>query len=81
MLYEVKFRLTNMHRKTPQFIFFLMYCTWRYVSKFRPAVLMETKSNKHPMRTMGPAEVEAPSPQNYLKSHSKDSKSAESKLI
>lgn len=58
-----------------------MCCTWRYVSKFRPAVLIETKSNKHSMRTMGPAEVEVPSPHNYLKSHSKDSKSAESEFI
>lgn len=62
-------------------IYFLMCCTWRYVSKFRPAVLIETKSNKHSMRTMGPAEVEVPSPHNYLKSHSKDSKSAESEFI
>ncbi|XP_003968195.1 enkurin [Takifugu rubripes] len=49
----------------------------RYVSKFRPAVLIETKTKKHSMRTMGPAAVEAPSPHNYLKSHSKESKSVE----
>lgn len=57
-----------------------MCFTWSYVSKFRPSVLIETKSNKHSMRTMGPAEVEAPSPHNYLKSHSKEPKSAESEF-
>lgn len=49
----------------------VLSCIWRYVSKHRPAVLLETRSNKHAMRTMGPAEVEVPSPYNYLKKHSK----------
>ncbi|XP_055006986.1 enkurin-like [Boleophthalmus pectinirostris] len=46
----------------------------RYVSKFRPAVIQEEKLPKRPMRTMGPAKVEAPSPENFLKKHSKEPK-------
>uniref|UniRef100_A0A3B3ZU60 Enkurin domain-containing protein n=1 Tax=Periophthalmus magnuspinnatus TaxID=409849 RepID=A0A3B3ZU60_9GOBI len=46
----------------------------RYVSKFRPAVVQEEKLPKRPMRTMGPAKVETPSPENFLKKHSKDPK-------
>nr|XP_046227533.1 enkurin [Scatophagus argus] len=44
----------------------------RYVSKYRPAVVLEKKSSKDAMRTMGPAKVEVPSPDKYLKKHSKE---------
>ncbi|XP_068160418.1 enkurin isoform X2 [Antennarius striatus] len=47
----------------------------RYMSKFRPVVLIEEKSVKDAMRTMGPAEVPIPSPDKYLKKHSKEPKS------
>ncbi|XP_075903679.1 enkurin isoform X1 [Nelusetta ayraudi] len=46
----------------------------RYMSKYRPKVVLETKSNKQAMRTMGPAKVELPSPDNYLKKRSKEPK-------
>ncbi|KAF3836262.1 hypothetical protein F7725_028820 [Dissostichus mawsoni] len=48
--------------------------TQRYVSKFRPAVVLEKKSTKDAMRTMGPAKVEVPTPEKYLKKHSKEPK-------
>ncbi|XP_013860808.1 enkurin [Austrofundulus limnaeus] len=44
----------------------------RYVSKFRPAVVVESKLNKDSKRTMGPAKVETTSPDKYLKKHSKE---------
>ncbi|CAL1597462.1 unnamed protein product [Knipowitschia caucasica] len=46
----------------------------RYVSKFRPAVVQEEKLPRRPMRTMGPAKVEVPSPEKFLKKHSKEPK-------
>ncbi|XP_029955244.1 enkurin isoform X2 [Salarias fasciatus] len=46
----------------------------RYVSKFRPTVLQENNSKKDLRRTMGPSEVEVPSPGQYLKKHSKEPK-------
>ncbi|XP_031601661.2 enkurin [Oreochromis aureus] len=46
----------------------------RYVSKFRPAAMLERKLVKEPIRTMGPARVELPSPENFLKKHSKEPK-------
>ncbi|XP_075936632.1 enkurin [Anarhichas minor] len=46
----------------------------RYMSKYRPTVVLEEKSTKRPMRTMGPAKVEVPSPENFLKKHSKEPK-------
>uniref|UniRef100_A0A3B5A6E2 Enkurin domain-containing protein n=1 Tax=Stegastes partitus TaxID=144197 RepID=A0A3B5A6E2_9TELE len=46
----------------------------RYVSKFRPTVVLENKLSKDTMRTMGPAKVELPSPDKYLKKNSKESK-------
>ncbi|XP_068604222.1 enkurin [Brachionichthys hirsutus] len=52
----------------------------RYVSKFRPAVLLEEKSVKDVMKTMGPAEVQMPSPDTFLKKHSKEAKSADSEF-
>lgn len=44
----------------------------RYVSKFRPTVVQEKKLTIKPKRTMGPAKVEVPSPENFLKKHSKE---------
>ncbi|XP_017261944.1 enkurin [Kryptolebias marmoratus] len=49
----------------------------RYVSKFRQAVILENKSNRDSKRTMGPAKVDAPSPDKYLKKHSKEPKLSE----
>ncbi|XP_047468026.1 enkurin [Mugil cephalus] len=46
----------------------------RYVSKFRPNVVRESKSSKNAMRMMGPAKVEVPSPDKFLKKHSKEHK-------
>ncbi|KAA8580565.1 hypothetical protein FQN60_013523 [Etheostoma spectabile] len=46
----------------------------RYMSKYRPAVVLEKTSVKDAMRTMGPAKVEVPSPEKYLKKHSKEPK-------
>lgn len=49
----------------------------RYVSKFRPMVTLEEKLAKDAMRTMGPAKAELPSPDKYLKKHSKKTKPPE----
>ncbi|KAF3703777.1 Enkurin [Channa argus] len=49
----------------------------RYVSKFRPMVALEKELAKDAMRTMGPAKVEVPSPDKYLKKHSKEAKLSE----
>ena len=57
-----------------------MYCIYRYMSKHRPAVVLEKKSAKEAMRTMGPAKVELPSPDKYLKKHSKESESPDSEF-
>ncbi|XP_072313889.1 enkurin-like [Eucyclogobius newberryi] len=46
----------------------------QYVSKYRPTVVKEVKLLKRPMRTMGPAQVEVPSPEKFLKKHSKEPK-------
>lgn len=46
----------------------------RYMSKYRPTVLLEEKAAKDAMRTMGPAKVEVPSADKYLKKHSKEPK-------
>ncbi|KAM6900673.1 enkurin [Xenentodon cancila] len=46
----------------------------RYISKFRPTVVLENKLAKDSMRMMGPAKVAVPSPEKYLKKHSKESK-------
>lgn len=59
----------------------LSCATWRYMSKYRPKVVLETKSNKQAMRTMGPAKVELPSPDNYLKKRSKEPKLPDSKCV
>uniref|UniRef100_A0A3P9K2X6 Enkurin, TRPC channel interacting protein n=1 Tax=Oryzias latipes TaxID=8090 RepID=A0A3P9K2X6_ORYLA len=44
----------------------------RYVSSFHPAVVSENKQIKDVMRTMGPAKVELPSPDKYLKKRCKE---------
>ncbi|XP_014893732.1 enkurin [Poecilia latipinna] len=49
----------------------------RYVSKFRPAVILEHKLTKDAKKTMGPPKVELPSPDKYLKKHSKHPKPPE----
>ncbi|XP_026148691.1 enkurin [Mastacembelus armatus] len=46
----------------------------RYMSKFRPMVVLEKKLTKDTMKTMGPAKVEVTPPENYLKKHSKEPK-------
>ncbi|KAM7369686.1 hypothetical protein PAMP_010990 [Pampus punctatissimus] len=43
-----------------------------YMSKFRPTVVLEKKLTKDAMKTMGPAKLEVPSPEKYLKKHSKE---------
>ncbi|MEQ2221911.1 hypothetical protein ILYODFUR_020535 [Ilyodon furcidens] len=45
----------------------------RYVSKYRPAVILEHKLTKDAKKTMGPQKLELPSPDKYLKKHSKQS--------
>ncbi|XP_053198532.1 enkurin isoform X2 [Scomber japonicus] len=51
----------------------------RYMSKFRPSVVLEKKLTKEAMKTMGPPKVEVPSPEKYLKKHSKEPKLPEKK--
>ncbi|XP_077364718.1 enkurin isoform X2 [Festucalex cinctus] len=48
-------------------------------SKFRPVVLVKDKPIKNAMKTMGPLKVETPSPDKYLKKHSKEPKLPEIK--
>ncbi|XP_070708881.1 enkurin [Pempheris klunzingeri] len=48
--------------------------TPRYMSKYRSTVVLEKKTAKDAMRTMGPVKVEVPSPDKYLKKHSKEPK-------
>lgn len=55
-------------------------CIYRYISKHRPAVLLEHKATKDAMRTMGPAKVEVPLPDKFLKKHSKEPKLPESEF-
>lgn len=50
------------------------------MSKYRPQVVLEKKSTKDAMRTMGPAKVEVPSPDKYLKKQSKEPKLPESEF-
>lgn len=50
------------------------------MSKYRPTVLLEEKAAKDAMRTMGPAKVEVPSADKYLKKHSKEPKLHESEF-
>ncbi|KAJ8396791.1 hypothetical protein AAFF_G00013900 [Aldrovandia affinis] len=51
----------------------------RYMSKFREQVKQEKQSNKAAYRTMGPAKVEIPSPEKFLRKHSKEPKLPEKK--
>ncbi|XP_077411100.1 enkurin isoform X2 [Vanacampus margaritifer] len=48
-------------------------------SKFRPVVILKDKPIKNAMKTMGPLKVETPSPDKYLKKHSKEPKLPEIK--
>lgn len=43
--------------------------------------MLERKLVKEPIRTMGPARVELPSPENFLKKHSKEPKLPEREFI
>ncbi|XP_070784551.1 enkurin isoform X2 [Enoplosus armatus] len=52
----------------------------RYMSKYRSTVVLEKTLTKDAMRTMGPAKVEVPSPDKYLKKHSKEPKLPESEF-
>ncbi|KTG06455.1 hypothetical protein cypCar_00014547 [Cyprinus carpio] len=52
---------------------------FRYMSKFREQEKLEKEVNKAPSKTMGPAEVDVPSPQKYLLKHSKEPKLPEKK--
>ncbi|XP_034022141.1 enkurin isoform X2 [Thalassophryne amazonica] len=45
-----------------------------YQSKFRTSVVAESKLNKDTKKTMGPAKVEVPAPDKFLKKHSKESR-------
>lgn len=51
------------------------------MSKFRPTIVLEKKLTKDAMKTMGPAKVEVPSPEKYLKKHSKEPKLPESEFF
>lgn len=51
----------------------------RYVSKFRPTVIEETKPTNY-MKTMGPTRLDVPIPNNYLKKHSKEPRLPESEF-
>ncbi|XP_054622052.1 enkurin isoform X2 [Dunckerocampus dactyliophorus] len=51
----------------------------RYTSKFRPKINMQAKLIKNTMKTMGPAKVDVPSPDKYLKKHSKEAQLPEKK--
>ncbi|XP_006887126.1 PREDICTED: enkurin [Elephantulus edwardii] len=44
----------------------------RYTSVFKETVRDDMKKSKTAMKTMGPAKVEVPSPNNFLKKHSKE---------
>ncbi|NWX07378.1 ENKUR protein, partial [Caloenas nicobarica] len=46
----------------------------RYISTFRPSVKCEAAKNKAQCKTMGPAKVAVPSPNNFLQKHSKEPK-------
>ncbi|XP_057680385.1 enkurin [Corythoichthys intestinalis] len=51
----------------------------KYKPRYLPVLSMEDKVRKKTMKTMGPAKVEAPSPDKYLKKHSKEPKLPEKK--
>ncbi|MEE6466936.1 hypothetical protein FKM82_007093 [Ascaphus truei] len=49
----------------------------RYMSTFKESVKFEEKKNKAACKTMGPAKVDVPSPNEYLHKHTKELKLAE----
>nr|XP_057916611.1 enkurin [Doryrhamphus excisus] len=51
----------------------------RYTSKYRPKVIVQEKLTKETMKTMGPVKLDVPSPDKYLKKHSKEIKLPEKK--
>ncbi|KAG5850445.1 enkurin-like [Anguilla anguilla] len=51
----------------------------RYTSKFRDQVKQEKQSGKAAHRTMGPTKVETPSPEKFLRKHSKEPRLPEKK--
>ncbi|NXB07177.1 ENKUR protein, partial [Cnemophilus loriae] len=51
----------------------------RYISKFREFVKHEAEKNKSQWKTMGPAKVAVPSPNDFLQKHSKEPKLAPKK--
>ncbi|KAG7336427.1 hypothetical protein KOW79_001120 [Hemibagrus wyckioides] len=53
----------------------------RYTSRFREQVKQEKQQNKASNKTMGPAQVEIPSPEKYLQKHSKEPKIPEKKTF
>ena len=44
----------------------------RYDSKFKPTVKVEMKTNRSPNKTMGPAKVDVPIPEEFLKKHTRE---------
>ncbi|NWT12432.1 ENKUR protein, partial [Vireo altiloquus] len=51
----------------------------RYISKYRECVKREAVKNKSQWKTMGPAKVAVPSPNDFLQKHSKEPKLAPKK--
>ncbi|NXR23185.1 ENKUR protein, partial [Cinclus mexicanus] len=51
----------------------------RYISKYSEFVRREAEKNKSQWKTMGPAKVAVPSPNNFLQKHSKEPKLAPKK--
>ncbi|NXA58854.1 ENKUR protein, partial [Mohoua ochrocephala] len=51
----------------------------RYISKYREFVKHEAEKNKSQWKTMGPAKVAVPSPNDFLQKHSKEPKLAPKK--
>lgn len=45
---------------------------FRYSSVFRESIRDDMNKFKTPMKTMGPAKVDVPSPKDFLRKHSKD---------
>ncbi|NXC11344.1 ENKUR protein, partial [Orthonyx spaldingii] len=52
----------------------------RYISKLRALVKHEAEKNKSQWKTMGPAKVAVPSPNDFLQKHSKEPKLAPRKI-
>lgn len=58
----------------------MYHLSFRYTSRFRPMVVQEEKSTKSPMKTLGPLKGEVPSPERYLRKHSKEPKLPDSEF-